>query len=128
MKYRVINTMTGNFASKSVDASLAYGLCEKLNRASQKYLVVPLGFAKKAKVLKPMNENVKLAIKKFKDIKFSGNSSHVFFANAMLGLVANKFFKLTERQESFIWGLIYHYRAQVRDAKLIYLAKLNRVD
>lgn len=129
MKWRVKNLTTGNYVSQPIDSYRAQKLAEKLNLFGEKYKAEPVELETKklSHEAKPMSEDVKLAVSQLDGISYAPGSNHSTFANAMIQRIGEKKFEISEREEAYLWYVVYRYRRQVESSKVIFLAKQNKV-
>lgn len=129
MRWRVKNLTTGNYVSQPIDSYKAQKLIEKLNSFGEKYKAEPVELETKklSDERKQMSEDVKLAISVLHEISYSAGTNHSSFANAMLQRVGEKQLTISEKEEAYLWYIVYRYRAQVGSSKLIIAAKQNKV-
>lgn len=130
MKWRVKNLTTGNYVSQPIDSYKASQLMDQLNQVGEikyKAVQVELETKKLSPEPKPMSEDVKLAISHLGGISYAPGSNHSTFANVMLQRVSEKKYEISEKEEAYLWYVVYRYRRQVESARVIIAAKQNKV-
>lgn len=131
-KYRVKNTKTGNFVSEEVSSALATKLCYELLTTADHYEVVEVE-DEKVKELeeaspepREMDDDEIDGIRKLYKVTSLYNH-HKNFADDMYSRVQTNKKMITEKQAAYLWHLVYRYRRQIPETRIVNIAEERKV-
>lgn len=135
MKYKIRNKKTMSFASKLLNITEASKLCRKMGETFEVVPIEEPGDEKnpfvetKEDKYRVITKIERSAIKALANITPSGNTNHADFINGMLFILGKNpgDVELSGKQIGYIWGLIWHYRRQITDGRLVVLANHNKL-
>jgi len=130
VKYRIRDNETKKYVSKPVGSLQADEWCSKLNLTRPgRYTVVCIDVAKQeiSAEYRAMTENEIRAIGMLPKVTFASGVPHKSFANVLLAQASDKEPEITDRQAAYLWWIVYHYRRQIGDQRIVQLAEANKV-
>lgn len=131
-KYRVKNTKTGNFVSEELSCTAATKLCGELTLISDHYEVVPVE-DERVKQLeeapaepRDMDDDEIYGIRNLYKVSSLYND-HKTFADDMYNRVQTNQKMITEKQAAYLWHLVYRYRRQISETRIVHIAEERKV-
>lgn len=131
MKFLVRNIETRKPITQPTSLAKAEGICNRMNELYRKnsfkilFEVVPVStvFSELSTEKRPMTLNEVEAISKLKDVKYNPQTRHSDFASSLIELAKKPETQITEKQSVYLWHIVYHYRNQIGDERIINIAK-----
>ncbi len=134
-KYKIKNTQTGNFVSEELSSWRATEYCAKLTEMSNGlviYEVVEIE-DERVKLLedaspepRAMDDDEIDGIRKLYKVTALYND-HKLFADDMYSRVQTDEKMITEKQAAYLWYLVYRYRRQISEPRIIQIAEERKV-
>ncbi len=134
-KYRVKNTKTGNFVSEELSSWKATELCAKLT-AMMNGLVIYEVIEFEDEKIKELNE-ASPEPREMDDDEIDGirnlykvsslYNDHKTFADDMYSRVQTNQKMITEKQAAYLWHLVYRYRRQIPQTRIVHIAEERKV-
>lgn len=131
-KYRVKNTKTGNFVSEELSSTAATKLCGELALISDHYEVLEVE-DERVKQLeeapaepRDMDDDEIYGIRNLYKVSSLYND-HKTFADDMYSRVQTNQKMITEKQAAYLWHLVYRYRRQIPETRIINIAEERKV-
>lgn len=131
-KYRVKNTRSGNFVSEELSSTAASKLCGELTIISDHYELVEIE-DEKVKQLKEapadprdMDDDEIYGIRNLYKVSSLYND-HKTFADDMYSRVQTNQKMITEKQAAYLWHLVFRYRRQIPETRIVNIAEERKV-
>lgn len=131
-KFKVKNTKTGNFVSEELSSTAATKLCGELTIISDHYEVEEV-LDEKLKQLeeappepREMDDDEIDGIRNLYKVSSLYND-HKTFADYMYSRVQTSQKMITEKQAAYLWHLVYRYRRQIPETRIIQVAEERKV-
>ena len=132
MKYKVRKEGSINYLSKPIDRLKADKLKASLDLSygDDNFEVVPCS-VKPKKYAEPkenrlISDDEREAIKLLSKISYLPNCDHGEFANTMLALLDDPNPVILEKEADYLWYIIFLYKRQISEQRLIELARVNK--
>ena len=131
-KYRVRNTKTGNFVSEELSSFAATKLCGELTIISDHYEVVEdederlKQLEQSSPEAREMDEDEVDGIRNLYKVASIYND-HKVFADDMYSRVQTNDNTITEKQAAYLWHLVYRYRRQIPETRIVNIAEERKV-
>lgn len=137
-KYKIKNTQTGNFVSEELSSWRATEYCAKLTEMSNGLVIYEVVEVEDEKVKqledaspepRAMDDFEKEAAREvYESIGYPlGAPRQKNFAKNIFSKVQTNDLTITEKQAAYLWNLIYRYRRQIKNKKLIEIAEERKV-
>lgn len=135
MKYRVRKISTGNFVSEELNNWKATELCAKLidmNNGITDYEIVEAENEKLKELEEAPAEPREMDYDEIDGIRSLHKVSSIFndhklFADDMYSRVQTNEKMITEKQAAYLWYLVYRYRRQISEPRIIQIAEERKV-
>lgn len=127
MKFLVRNSNTKKTITQPTTSVEAKRICDRMNEAngSSLFEVVTTStiFSELSTEKRPMTGDEIEAISKLKEIRYNPQTMHSTFVDSLFELSKRTKKEITEKQSVYLWHIVYHYRNQINDERLINIAK-----
>lgn len=134
-KYKVKNTQTGNFVSEELSSWKATELCSKLTEMNNGLVIYEVVEFEDER-LKQL-EGTTSPPREMDDDEIDGirnlykvsalYNDHKTFADDMYSRVQTDQKLITEKQAAYLWHLVYRYRRQIPQTRIIHIAEERKV-
>lgn len=131
-KYRVRNTKTGNFVSEELSSTAATKLCGELTIISDHYEVEEVQDEKLKQLEeapadpRDMDDDEIDGIRSLHKVSSIYND-HKIFADDMYTRVQTNQKFITEKQAAYLWHLVFRYRRQISETRIVNIAEERKV-
>lgn len=130
-KYRIKNTQTGNFVSEELNSWKATELCAKLTDMMNGLVIYEVVEIEDERVKqleeapptpREMDDDEIDGIRRLYKVSSLYND-HKTFADDMYSRVQTNDRLITEKQAAYLWHLVYRYRRQIPETRIVHIAE-----
>ncbi len=130
-KYRVKNTKTGNFVSEELNSWKATELCSKLTDMHNGLAIFEVAEIEDEKVKeleeaspepRDMDDDEIYGIRSLHKVSSIYND-HKTFSDDMYSRVQTNQKMITEKQAAYLWHLVFRYRRQISETRIVNIAE-----
>lgn len=127
MKFLVRNSDTKKTITQPTTSIEAKRICDRMNEANGNTLFEVITtstiFSELSTEKRPMTGDEIEAISKLKDVSYNPQTMHSNFADSLIALSKKPEKLITQKQSVYLWHIVYHYRNQINDERIINIAK-----